>query len=112
MTVREILARRLLERGVAGTACVLSVTRTNEVSRSPDAGWHAPWVYRFVLRVSIPGRPEYNATCRLYAPGITQGATVRVAASPRNSRRITIDLGSRPVIRGDAVINHEATQPV
>jgi hypothetical protein len=86
----------VLRRGVPGTACVLSVTRTDQVSRSPEAGWHAPWVHRLLLLVSIPGRAPYVATCRLYAPDILEGATVPVTVSPLWSRRVTIDLSARP----------------
>jgi hypothetical protein len=64
------------------------------VSRSAEAGWHAPWVHRLVLLVSIPGRAPYVATCRLYAPDILEGATVLVTVSPLWSRRVTIDLSA------------------
>jgi hypothetical protein len=86
----------VLRGGVPGTARVLSVTRTDQVSRSPEAGWHAPWVHRLELLVSIPGRAPYVATCRLYAPDIHEGATVLVAVSPLWSHRVTIDFSAGP----------------
>jgi len=89
MTARSFFSVRT--RGVPGTAQVLTVTRTSQVSRSPKAGWHAPWVYRFTLLVTIPGRPPYVGRCRAYAPDILPGATVSVTASPRWPRHVTID---------------------
>lgn len=114
MITRSFLSAR--RRGVPGTAQVLAVTRTSQVSRSPEAGWHAPWIYRFVLLVSIPGRPPYVARCRAYAPDIQSGATVPVAVSPRWLRHVTIgrslsspgDPGDLPCpAEGAAVQSHD-----
>jgi hypothetical protein len=91
MNIRDMIHPRLLERGIPGTARVLRVTRTCEVSRSAQAGWHAPWVSRFMLLVSVPGRPAYRAVCRQYAPDLAEGATVGVAVGRWNPRRVVID---------------------
>ena len=85
-----------LRRGIPGTARVLSVTRTDQISRSPEAGWHAPWVHLIELEVSIPGRAPYVAMCRQYAPDLHDGATVPVTVSPLWFRRVTIDFTARP----------------
>ena len=39
------------------------------------------------------GRPPYETTCPVCAPGIRPGAVVEVAAARRNRRRVTIDVG-------------------
>ena len=85
--------RALLERGMLGTARVLSARRTAEVNQSGESGWHAPWVHEYVLLVSLPGRAPYRASCRLNTPELAPGSTVPVAASPRNRQRVTIDIG-------------------
>jgi hypothetical protein len=85
--------RRLLERGIPGTARVLSVKRTSEVIHPSQFARHAPWVCRYTLRVSLPGRAPYRTTCRMRAADITEGSTAWVAASPRNKKRVTIDIG-------------------
>ncbi len=43
--------------------------------------------------MSIPGRAPYDTSCGICAAGISQGSTVKVAASPRNRKRVTIDVG-------------------
>jgi hypothetical protein len=85
--------RRLLRRGITGTAQVLAVKRTGTVISAGEASWNAPRVYRYRLRVSIPGRQPYEADCSICAAGIRQGSTVNVAVSRRNRQRVTIDVG-------------------
>lgn len=96
MNIRDLLHARLLERGIPGTARVLRSARTGQVSHCAQAGWHAPWVTRFVLLVSLPGRPPYRAVCRQYAPDVAEGSTVSVAVSRWNPRRVAIGTGSQP----------------
>jgi hypothetical protein len=85
--------KRLLKRGIQGTAEVLSGKATNEVIQSGEFAWEAPRVYKYRLRVSIPGKAPYETDCRICARGIQEGATVHVAASPQNHKRVTIDVG-------------------
>jgi putative oligomerization/nucleic acid binding protein len=103
--------RRLLRRGVAGTAQVLSVKRTNTVIQEGEFAWEAPRLYKYRLRVSVPGKAPYDTDCAICAAGISQGQVVHVAVSPHNKHRVTIDVGQaskggdrrpRPVT-GDAV---------
>ena len=85
--------RRLLKRGISGTAVVLSAQATGEVIQEGEFAWEAPRVYKYSLKVSIPGRSPYETTCRICAAGIRNGATVDVAVSPDNHKRVTIDVG-------------------
>jgi hypothetical protein len=102
--------RRLLKRGKAGTAVVLSAKRTNEIIQSGEFAWEAPRVYKYRLKVSLPGRSAYETSCSICAAGIREGSVVHVAVSPHNRKRVTIDVGQgskggtgrpRPVL-GDA----------
>ena len=85
--------RRLIKRGIQGTARVLAVQRTSTVIQAGEFGWEAPRVYKYGLRVTVPGHPPYDTTCRICASGIAEGATVRVAVSPHNKKRVAIDVG-------------------
>ncbi|HUZ36501.1 MAG TPA: SHOCT domain-containing protein [Streptosporangiaceae bacterium] len=85
--------RRLLKRGIRGTAEVLSAKATNEVIQEGEFAWEAPRVYKYRLRVAVPGRSPYETDCRICASGIRQGSAVRVAVSPHNHKRVTIDIG-------------------
>ena len=85
--------KRLLRRGIAGTAEVLSAKATNTVIQEGEFAWEAPRVYKYRLRVSIPGRQPYETTCAICATGIREGTSVNVAVSPHNSKRVTIDVG-------------------
>jgi Short C-terminal domain len=85
--------RRLLARGVRGTAEVLSAKRTRTVIQEGEFAWEAPRVYKYRLRVSIPGRAPYETDCSICAAGISEGSTVNVAVSPHNRHRVTIDVG-------------------
>jgi len=102
--------RRLLRRGIAGTAQVLTAKRTNTTVSEGEFAWEALRVYKYRLRVSIPGREPYEASCSICAAGIRQGSTVNVAVSRHNRHRVTIDVGQgakgggvpRPVPVSDA----------
>ena len=102
---------RLLKRGIQGTAQVLSVQRTNTVIQAGEFGWEAPRVYKYGLRVTIPGRASYDTTCRICASGIAEGSTVRVAVSPQNKKRVTIDVGQGGH-RGPAGTGAVSSRPV
>ena len=85
--------RRLLERGIHGTAEVLSAKRTNMVIQAGEFAWQAPRVWKYGLRVSIPGQAPYETACSICAAGISEGSVVNVAVSPHNRHRVTIDVG-------------------
>lgn len=85
--------RRLLRRGIPGTAVVLSAKRTNTVIQEGEFAWEAPRVWKYRLRVTIPGRAPYETYCSICAPNIGKGTVVNVAVSPHNHRRVTIDVG-------------------
>jgi len=85
--------KRLLRRGIHGTAEVLSKKATSEVIREGEFAWEAPRVYKYRLRVTIPGKAPYETDCRICAYGISQGSVVNVAVSPYNHKRVTIDVG-------------------
>jgi hypothetical protein len=85
--------RRLLRRGVAGTAQVLSRKITNTTIQSGGYDWQAPRVYKYRLRVTLPGRAPYDTTLSICAAGIREGSTVTIAASRFNRKRVTVDVG-------------------
>jgi hypothetical protein len=93
--------RRLLRRGIAGTAEVLSAKATNTVIAEGEADWQAPRVYKYGLRVSVPGRPPYETSCSICAAGIREGSVVNVAVSRHNRKRVTIDVGQGSKHRAD-----------
>jgi len=85
--------RRLLKRGIHGTAVVLSAKRTRTVIQEGEFAWEAPRVWKYRLRVTIPGRAPYETDCSICVPNLSEGTVVNVAASPHNHRRVTIDVG-------------------
>ena len=85
--------RRLLKRGIQGTAEVLAAKATNTVIQEGEFAWEAPRVYKYRLRVTIPGRSPYETSCSICASGIRPGAVVEVAVSRLNRQRVTIDVG-------------------
>ncbi len=84
---------RLLKRGIRGTAEVLSRKATNEVIQQGEFAWEAPRVYKYRLRVSIPGKAPYETDARICTSGYSEGSTVTVAVAPHNHKRVTIDPG-------------------
>ena len=50
-------------------------------------------MYKYRLRVHIPGKAPYETDCAICATGIRQGQMVNVAVSPHNKHRVTIDVG-------------------
>lgn len=85
--------RRLLKRGIHGTAVVLSAKRTKTVIQEGEFAWEAPRVWKYRLRVTIPGRAPYETDCSICIPNLSEGTVVNVAAAPHNHRRVTIDAG-------------------
>jgi Short C-terminal domain len=85
--------KRLMRRGIHGTAEVLRAKATSEVIQEGEFTWEAPRVYKYRLRVTIPGKAPYETDCRICAYGIRKGSLVNVAVSPYNHKRATIDVG-------------------
>lgn len=86
--------RRLLKRGIRGTALVMEAGSTNTMlGGGAGARSFGVPVYRYHLRVDLPGKNPYETYCMIAAGGVTQGQTVDVAASPHNRKRVTIDVG-------------------
>jgi hypothetical protein len=85
--------RRTLKRGIHGTAEVLTAKATNEVIQAGEYAWQAPQVYKYRLRVTLPGRSPYETSCSICASGIHPGAVVDVAVGRHNRKRVTIDVG-------------------
>lgn len=80
---------RLLRRGVRGTAQVLTARATNTWI---SVGGRTLRMYRYGLRVSVPGREPYETECANCVPDLRPGQTVDVAVAPRNRRRVAIDV--------------------
>lgn len=84
--------RRLLKRGIRGSALVLARKATNERIQTGGYAWQGSVVYKYRLRVSVPGKSPYETDCSICASGIGEGSTVDVAVSRHNHKRVTIDL--------------------
>ena len=85
--------RRTLRRGIRGTAEVLTAKATNTVIQEGEFAWDAPRVYKYRLRVTLPGRTPYETSCSICASGIRPGSVVEVAVGRHNRKRVTIDVG-------------------
>ena len=85
--------RRTLRRGIRGTAEVLTAKATNTVIQEGEFAWQAPRVYKYGLRVTLPGRTPYETSCSICASGIRPGSVVDVAVGRHNRRRVAIDVG-------------------
>ena len=85
--------RRTLRRGIRGTAEVIAAKETNTVIQEGEFAWQAPRVWKYRLRVTLPGRRPYETICTICASGIRPGSAVNVAAGRHNRKRVTIDVG-------------------
>ncbi|MEY9965667.1 hypothetical protein ABIA33_003713 [Streptacidiphilus sp. MAP12-16] len=95
--------RRLLKRGRRGTAVVLKAEMTGmTLGGAPDMGILGRRVYRYQLRVTASGKDPYETYCSIAYSHISQGQTVKVAVSPHNRKRVTIDVGQDRVKLGKA----------
>jgi hypothetical protein len=84
--------RRLVGRGIEGTAKVLSAKATNWAMSSGEyEGIGAPTVWKYGLEINAPGRDPYETTLYLCAH-LRSGDTVPVYISPHNAKRVTVDL--------------------
>ena len=85
--------RRMLRRGIRGTAEVIAAKEDNTVIQEGEFAWQAPRVWKYRLRVTVGGRPPYETICTICASGIRPGSVVNVAAGRLNRKRVTIDVG-------------------
>jgi hypothetical protein len=88
---------RLLRRGIRGTAIILAAKQTNTVVQEGDFAWQAPFVWKYHLRISLPGGEPYETDCSICAADLAVGNTVNVAVAPHNRKRVTIDVGQDQV---------------
>lgn len=87
----------LLKRGIRGTAIILAAKETNTQVQEGEFAWRAPFVWKYHLRISLPGREPYETDCSICAANLAVGDTVNIAAAPRNRKRVTIDVGQGQV---------------
>jgi hypothetical protein len=88
---------RLLTRGIRGTAIILAAKETNTQIQENEFAWQAPFVWKYHLRISLPGREPYETDCSICAANMSVGNTVNVAVAPHNRKRVTIDVGQDQV---------------
>ena len=88
---------RLLRRGVRGTAVILAAKETNTQIQEGEFSWQAPFVWKYRLRIALPGREPYETDCSICAADLPLGGTVNVAVAPHNRKRVTIDVGQGQV---------------
>ena len=82
--------RRLVKRGLPGTAKVLSAHQTNTVVQEGEFAWEAPYVWKYGLEVTVPGWPPYKTMLYICA-SLSEGETVPVRVARFNRKRVTID---------------------
>ena len=84
---------RLLKRGTRGTAIILAAKETNTQVQEGEFAWQAPFIWKYHLRITLPGTEPYETDCSICAANLSVGNTVNVAVAPHNRKRVTIDVG-------------------
>ena len=82
--------KRLAKNGVPGTAVVLSADQTHTVVQAGEFDWEAPYVWKYGLRVTVPGWPTYKTMLYICAH-LSVGEKVPVRVARFNHKRVTID---------------------
>jgi Short C-terminal domain len=82
--------RHLQKRGIRGTAVVLKATQTRTQAQTGQADFQAPFIWKYRLKVTLPGKQPYEAVCSVARDGISEGSTVDVAVSRFNRRSVAI----------------------
>lgn len=82
--------KRLVKRGLPGTAKVLSAKRTNTTVQEGEFAWEAPYVWKYGLEVTAADRAPYETVLFICAH-LSEGETVPVRISKHNHKRVTID---------------------
>jgi hypothetical protein len=85
--------RHLQKSGVKGTAVVVSAKQTRSVAQTGQFTFQAPFIWKYGLRVTIPGKPAYDASCSVARADISEGSTVDVTVSRFNRRSVAIQAG-------------------
>lgn len=85
--------KRLLARGIKGTAVIERSKVTGEIIQTGGYEWESPRVIKYWLEVTLPGKKPYKTTCSVCCDEFQQGQVVQVAASRWNPKRVAIDLG-------------------
>lgn len=94
--------RRLLKRGVKGTAEVLSAKETSwQMAAGEYYGIGAPNVWKYRLNVSLPGKEPYATTLYICAH-LREGEAVPIVASRLNPKRVTVDVAAHASARAAA----------
>jgi Short C-terminal domain len=94
--------RRLLKRGVKGTAQVSSAKETSwAMSAGEYEGIGAPTVWKYGLDVTVPDKAPYQTTLYICAH-LETGETLPVYVSRMNPKRVTIDLAAQAAARASA----------
>jgi hypothetical protein len=86
----------LQKQGIRGSAVVLSARQTNAIARTGQFAFQAPFIWKYRLRVTIPGKAPYEASCGIARDDINEGSTVAVAVSRFNRRSVAILTYTRP----------------
>jgi hypothetical protein len=94
--------RRLVKRGVKGTAQVRSAKETSwAMSAGEYEGIGAPTVWKYGLDVTAPDREPYQTTLYICAH-LREGETLPVYVSRLNPKRVTVDLAEQAAARASA----------
>lgn len=82
--------RHLQKRGIKGTAVVLRATQTRTQAQTGQANFQAPFIWKYQLNVTLPGKQPYEAVCSIARDDFREGSTVDVAVSRFNRKSIAI----------------------
>jgi hypothetical protein len=88
--------KHLQRSGTQGTAVVLAAKQTRALAQTGQFDFQAPFIWKYTLQVTIPGKEPYQASCSVARDNIAEGSTVNVAVSRFNRRSVTI-LADRPI---------------
>ncbi len=92
--------RHLQKSGINGTAVVLSAKQTRTLAQTGQFDFEAPYIWKYTLQVTIPGKAAYEASCSIARADIPQGSTVDVAVSRFNRRSVAILSGQQASAAG------------
>jgi hypothetical protein len=82
--------KHLQRTGIKGTAVVLSAKQTRTQAQTGQLDFNAPYIWKYELQVSIPGKEPYKAGCGVALANLREGSTVEVAVSRYNKRSVAI----------------------
>jgi hypothetical protein len=80
----------LQKQGIRGTAVVLSAKQANTIAQTGQFRFQAPFIWKYRLRVTVPGKAPNEATCGIARDDIREGSTVGVSVSRFNRRSVAI----------------------